>query len=580
MSRLLDTRRRRRHREEAGFTLIEITVAIALVALAAAGTVPLLIVGMRAATASRLNTQAKNLAQQRFESMRDLQFHVDRQNGPFVDLLDIYYTNLSTTPTTHSRANETEVGKWVSGGAAAPAPSGPFYQVSVSALPGFPNFSQTIYTQFLTATGGVVPASSPSFSGYDSQTEGHDQPPTSLVGVTVVTAWNDHGLSHSYASYTRISDSRGLVSSLSSEGSGEFMRVSSTGSAGNSLTVDLATSVVSGNQSTGSTSSADVRAVQATDAAGAGYLGASGVSTSPTGTGSVNTPVSAFTAQNGGDCGWVGAGSTQVSDVSSSTASGLPQVPSDIDAGVPPAHQVAAQLTSGGNGQCGIFNFSNQSTSYAANLMLSNDLPLVRIKSDPSHSLVVSGSAWANASLLTSVPHTVTSGASASSTQQVQLFPGASFVGDGGGVVDVLLSQASITCSSAVSNGSLTQSSTGSWTVTVDYWKATDLLGHGQRVTLPTYTWSSATGTGSADPLAAISPASIVVYQSDLTTLHLSDFIASWGTARSIVENAASGVHQLAGVVAITTQPVRSGDILSALGVQLGNLSCVADDER
>jgi prepilin-type N-terminal cleavage/methylation domain-containing protein len=580
VSRLLERARGRRGELDNGFTLIEIVVAISIVALAAAGTVPLLIVGMRAATASRLNTQAKNLAQQRMESMRDLQFHVDRQNGPFVDLLDIYYTNLSTTPATRTRANETEVGKWVSGGAAAPAPSGPLYQVSVAALPGFPAFSQTIYTQFLTVAGGVVPASSPSFTGYDSQTEGQDQPPTSLVGVTVVTTWKDHGVSHSYASYTRISDSRGLVSNLSSQASGEFMRLSSTGAAGNSLTVDLATSVVSGNQSTGSTSSADVRALQANDAAGVGYLGASGVSTSPSGTGSLNSPVAAFTAQNNGDCGWVGAGSTQVSDVTSATSSGLPQVPSDIDTAVPPLHQVSAQLSSGGNGQCGIFGFANQSTSYASNLMLDNELPLVRIKSDANHSVVVNGSAWANASALTSVPHTVTSGASASSTQQVQLFPGAGFVTDGGGVVDVSLTQATIACSSAVANGSLTQSATGSWTVTIDYWKSSDLLGHGQRITLPTYTWSSATGSGSADPLAAISPASIVVYQNGVTILHLSDFIASWNTARSLVENSASGVHQLAGVVAITTQPVRSGDILSALGMQLGNLSCVADDER
>ena len=576
MSRLLDGMRARR--TDAGFTLIEITVAIALVALAAAGTVPLLIVGMRAATASRLNTQAKNFAQQRIESMRDLQFHVDRQNGPFVDLLDIYYTNLTTTAATRTRAGETEVGKWVSGGAAAPAPAGPFYQVSVASLPDAPSFGQTIYTQFLTATGAALPASSASLTGYDSQTSGHDQPPTFLVGVTVVTTWSDHGASHSYAAYTRISDSRGMVSSLSSQASGQFMRVSSTGAAGNSLTVNLATSIVSGNQSTGSTSSADVRALEASDAAGPGYLGASGVSTSPNGTGALNSPVAAFTS--GADCGWVGAGSTQVTDVSSATSSGLPQVPSDVDTAVPPAHQVAAQLTSSGNGTCGIFGFANQSTSYAANLMLSSEVPLVRIKSDPSHTVVVNASAWANASLLASVPHTVTSGASASSTEQVQLFPGASFVGDGGGVVDVLLTQATIACSSAVTNGIPAQSSTASWNVTVDYWKATDLLGHGQRVTLPTYTWSSATDTGSADPLAAISPATIAVYQNGVTTLRLSDFIASWGTARSIVENSASGVHQLAGVVAITTQPVRSGDILSALGLQLGNLSCVADDER
>ena len=60
----------------------------------------------------------------------------------------------------------------------------------------------------------------------------------------------------------------------------------------------------------------------------------------------------------------------------------------------------------------------------------------------------------------------------------------------------------------------------------------------------------------------------------------MSDYISSWSTARSIVENPSSGLHQLNGIVSITTQPVRSGDLLSSIGVLLGNLSCVADDER
>ena len=140
MSRWFDLLRRRRD-GEAGFTLVEIMVALTLVALAAAGSIPLFIIAAKASQTSRLNTQAKNLAQWRFESMRDLPFHVDRQNGPFVDLLDIYYTNLGTTSITRARANEVEVGHWVSGGASAPHPGGPFYQVSVSSVPGYPSFS-------------------------------------------------------------------------------------------------------------------------------------------------------------------------------------------------------------------------------------------------------------------------------------------------------------------------------------------------------------------------------------------------------------------------------------------------------
>ncbi len=242
---MLRNLRRKASGREGGFTLVEMTVAMTVVALAAAGTVPLLVVGMRAAAASRLHTQAKNLSQQRLESMRDLQFHVDRQNGPFVDLLDVYYTNLSASQSTRTRANEVQVGNWISGGAAAPAPAGPFYQLNVASLPGSGNFSQIVDTQFLDATGHALPATT--FTGYDSQIEGRDQPATLMVGVTVITSWTYLGVGHSYATYSRIADVRGQVSSLTTQGIGEYLRVSSTGAAGNALTVDVASAEASGS---------------------------------------------------------------------------------------------------------------------------------------------------------------------------------------------------------------------------------------------------------------------------------------------------------------------------------------------
>ena len=566
--------------EDSGFALAEIIVALFVIGLAAAASTPLLISGLDASITAQMNTQAKNFAQQRIESMRDLQFHVDRQNGPFIDLLDVYYTDRGTTPATRTRANEIEVGQWVSGGASAPAPSGPVYKVSVAQLPANSVFSQTIYTQFLDATGAVLPAST--FTTYDSQSEGHDQPPSGMVGVTVVTTWTRAGLSHSYTSYTRITDSRGEPASLTSQGSGSFLRLSGTGSAGNSLSVDLAATVAGGALSTGSLATADVRALQATDAAGQSYLGATAVATSPSGGNTQSSPVSSFVANDGSSCGWVSAGVTQVADVSAATVSGLPQVPSDIDANLPPTHQATAQLTGGGGATCGSFGFGNQSASYDDRLMLASDIPLVRIADASQNTIIASGSAWVNATTAVGTStHSVTAGASASATKRVQLFPGAGFVTDGFGVVDVQLTSSSITCSSsAATNGLVTDSSTGSWSATIDYWHATDLLGHGQRVTLGTYTWNSATGSGSADPLASVDPSTIVVYQNGTTILRLSDYIASWTSARSIVENPNSGLHQLNGIVSITTQPVRSGDMLSTVGAQIGNLSCVADDGR
>jgi prepilin-type N-terminal cleavage/methylation domain-containing protein len=580
VSRWLDRSRRRAANGHAGFTLIEIMVAITLVAIAAGGAIPLLIVGMKAANNSKLNTQAKDLAQARMESMRDLAFHVDRQNGPFVDLLDIYYTNVSTTPSTRTRAGETEVGQWVSGSAASPAPSGPFYKVNVASLPGFPTFSQTIDTQFLSALGTAI--SVPSSTVYDNLTAGSDQPLSTLVGVTVITTWNDHGVTHNYTSYTRISDSRGLTATLTTQGSANFLQVTSGGSAGNTLTAEVAAADATGSFSTGSVAAADVHPLHAQDSSGQSY-DVNNVSTTSAQTPPGPQPASAVWAAGSGDCGWVGSGPTQWAGVTAATTGGLPQVPSNVDNNSPPNNQVAAQLLATASGDCGIFGFANQSLAYDPALMLGTDVnsPLVQIGSGNTsgNAVVVSGSAWVNASASTATPHTASSGANTGSAQVIHLFPGATFTG-GAGVVKITLSQASISCLSSVTGGVSTPSATGSWTVNISYWKSSDTVGGGGWFDLPQYTWNSATGTGSADPLAAINPSSIVVYQNGSTILHLSDYIGSWSTTRKITENANSGVHQLDGIVSITSQPTRAGDLLSAVGLQIGNLSCVADDSR
>lgn len=549
-------------------------VAITLVGIAAAGSIPLLIVGMKAANNSKLQTQAKNLAQQRMESMRDLPFHVDQQNGPFVDLLDIYYTNVSTTSSTRHRANEIEVGQWVSSGAAAPNPSGPFYKVTVTNIPDAENFTQTVDTQFLSVNGQAIPASS--FTGYDSQVEGQDQPPALMVGVTVITTWNDHGVSHTYTSYTRISDGRGLVANVTSQGSASFLRVTSAGPAGNALTVDLASADASGGLSTGSVAAADVRALQAYDSNGQDYFAASATATAPVASAPGTTPNPyGPVPPSGGVCGWVEVGRTQYDKVTADvSSSGLPKVPANVDTNNPPSNQTSAEVLSQGNGCAGIFGFSNQSTSYSSNLMIADPTqPLVTIKDAGSNSVTVTGSAWVNATAPTANPHTVTSGANTSSTKGVVLFPG---VNNGNGVLRVKVTQASMACSSSVTGGVATQSSTGSYTVTISYWSP----GAGNYVDLGTYTWNSATGSGSADPLQSVDLSSIVVYNDGTTVRHLSDYIASWSLERSITENANSGVHQLDGIVSIATQPTRDGDLLSTVGLQVGNLSCVADDNR
>ncbi|MDP9240561.1 MAG: hypothetical protein M3O55_07985, partial [Actinomycetota bacterium] len=93
-------------------------------------------------------------------------------------------------------------------------------------------------------------------------------------------------------------------------------------------------------------------------------------------------------------------------------------------------------------------------------------------------------------------------------------------------------------------------------------------------------TWLSAAAP-TADPLAALAPSGIVVYQNGATVLRLSDYIGSWGLLRAVGEGATNGVHSLNGIFTAATAPVRSAaDPTSSVGVQLGLLSCVADDAR
>jgi hypothetical protein len=241
--------------------------------------------------------------------------------------------------------------------------------------------------------------------------------------------------------------------------------------------------------------------------------------------------------------------------------------------------------------------FDNQSTAYDPKFRLGshaglcpNGCPLVGIPDSDITTAVTTGSAWVNASAADTTPHTVSSGAAIStstasgSNATVELFPGASFVSDGGGLVNIRITSASLSCLSTVPSGGdpRTFSATGSYTGTVSYWSYNkNGPGSPGRVT-KSISWS--TSAGGSDPLASI-PLTTVVYQdrpdpNATVRLTLADYISSCSAASSIVEEANNGLHQIPGVVNITTQPVRSDDATSSVGIQIGALSCAAADNR
>jgi prepilin-type N-terminal cleavage/methylation domain-containing protein len=83
-------------RREAGFSLIEVLVATAVLAVAVVGLAQLAGVAVRANTSSRGTTFATMLAQQKMEQLRELQWAFDNTGGPVSDLT----TDLAVTPAT------------------------------------------------------------------------------------------------------------------------------------------------------------------------------------------------------------------------------------------------------------------------------------------------------------------------------------------------------------------------------------------------------------------------------------------------------------------------------------------------
>ena len=83
---------------DAGFTLVEVIVALGVLMMVAGALLPQLVVGIQSTGVARDVTQTKGVAQGEIERMRNLPFHISREAGQYVDVLDRYYPNLSKMP--------------------------------------------------------------------------------------------------------------------------------------------------------------------------------------------------------------------------------------------------------------------------------------------------------------------------------------------------------------------------------------------------------------------------------------------------------------------------------------------------
>jgi prepilin-type N-terminal cleavage/methylation domain-containing protein len=580
--------RSRRLRED-GFTLVEVMIALGLTALVMAAALPAFIAMLRSTVSVKLDTQGKNLTQERAEQIRDLRFHIDRQNGPFLDLLDIYYTNALSagTPTALTVGGTLLTGSYVaSGAAAAGEPAAPFYRVTTGTLAGTSGFRQKIDTQFLAPDGSVIPASR--FQDvYNSQVAGKDQAPSLMVGVTVITSWKSAGKTKSYRTYTRISDGRSAAPVIQTQGRAVAVDVTSTAADGTTLELQQGVASADGSQSSGSTVAGYATGALASRS---GYVPVSGLLTQ------FNLPTQAVSTtgssspQAGSGCHWYGFGRTAVVDGTGSVATGLPKAPSDVDSATP-ANQLYGSVMDNSGSSCGLLSFDNLEgggLARPAGDLLGDEMGAAPYVSVPDiaggSASAISGGAYVSSNALTSVPQKSISGASAFAKRKVVLFPNNPESG-GQGLVSVTLGSAQVDCGSGSS--STTGSVVGKYAVTLGWW--------GQHLVAPldanprwhTATWSYDSSAASPMTLASGSdtwdPNSTRLGNGTMLNQLI---VSSFGTAPAVVNNGAlqSGLRGFTnGILSLTTASTlvnEAGVGYSAIKLQLGQLTCVADDQR
>jgi hypothetical protein len=562
-------------------------VALGLLVIVLTAALPAFLSMLRSTVTTKMEAQGKNLTQERLEQIRDLRFHVDRQNGPFLDVLDVYYTNAKSagTTTTVTASGQTLTGSYVgTGAAAAPLPAAPYYRTTTGALRGATAFSQVIAAQFLAPSGSPVPAAS-FVNTYDSQVVGADQPPSLMLAVTVITSWSDRGKAKKYSAYTRITDVRPQLPVIQSQAKAVAVEISSTAVDGSTLDLQGGILTADGSQSSGSSVS--------------GYAG--GALASRTGQTPVSGSVTQFSLpttaasnsgtsgpQSGGSgCSWYGFGSTGTSNATGDVSAGLPVAPTNA-AGATPPNMMSGYISKNGSGTCGQMSFDNTvsgGTARASSDPLGYEMgaaPFVKVPDVTTGSgAAISGSGYVLSNALTSSAQKTQSGAAAAMSQDLILFPNNPESG-GQGLVRIKLTSASVDCVSGTDTADGTV--VGKYDITLQWW------GRGPAESSfgwHTARWTYNSSTGAAPVLAAGSatwdPAGTVLMNGTTLSQYVTSPIS--GYAPSVVATGATtGLRGFAnGVFSLTTASTLLNEPApgySAVTIKLGQLTCVADDQR
>jgi Tfp pilus assembly protein PilV len=580
-------------RDEGGFSFVEILVAFSVLAFVLLGAIPMLWAGLRSTLITRTDTTAKNLAQERVEQMRNYLFHIDVNAPPdkpavcwtdvnktdpaaspeacdYRDLLDTYYRSLTA-------ATSAATGGYVSSTSALRGPdepsTGAFYRFVVDPVPGFSDYRQVIASQFLNANReSVTPPAT-----YNSQIAGQDFPASRLLGVTVITTWQVGALSKKFVLFTQIAGDPPAVPAVTVQARATGLRVSGglpppfAGDPGRLLALEAGISSSDGSVATGATAATRVQGSFLSIAPGVRIDAMSlGASAPPNQTQLNASDTNDFSLTDGGQLvGYSQRG--EALNVNASILSGQPVVASSAS---PATGRVKA---AGGGINLGYRNKPD------AGAMPGLDISrmLVRIDAPGGTTPTAVGTTYLRS--IEGGAHEAEAGAASNThdSEWIKILP-TTFESDG--IVQVRLISASLVCKT---NGT-TGSAIANFEARIRYlsWVPDEEdpdEGENEYVEVV---------VEDGQAVSPLDPALLTTTQIRTGTdglgapilVPLSTYIDSWGSltqaTTTITSPPKSVTSSLNGIVSLTTKPTRVGDPESAVAVQVGVLSCVAEDNR
>jgi prepilin-type N-terminal cleavage/methylation domain-containing protein len=567
--------------DESGFSLIEVIVAMLIFALASVAASGMFLTGLKTSLVAKLDTGAKNLAQEVMEKARNLPYHVDSSvSAP--DLLGTYFPSL--TPLAGATSGTVAPPGYVPATAGAayrlssePATGG-FYRTVISPVPQFPKYSQYIAVQYLDANNAAVtPAAAYSTDAF----------PSTMVGMTVTTKWVAGSITKLLRTYTQIADgqpSNALVTASANAMALKVVTSLDSWTSGGALNARQMTLTAGQLDLKGSTTKAS--AASGTGVAGDVFISSPSDTPGATATAAAppDQPVqSAAVNQQTVNDGVLGIpvasfGQTSVAGLSATTTNSLPNVGSSTT----PA---STTMGAAGSGSYGLT--VNNSATYLPRLRLMPGAPLVFT----GNTTVMTTNGYVQTTPAVA-GHSVSAATTATLTT-LHLLP-TTFAPQG--LLLITLSSASLTCTSTggVATATPAYNATVMWfdptaagsymTKSVVAGNATDPL-----TSVANLLWCPA--AGGAPPAGADrvnSTAGVDLYLGDYFAAgSLQSLIQPTALAARQFDNGGSGVTDtLPPIVTVATQPLAVGqdglspDSGSSVGVQVGALACSAGDYR